>query len=97
LCMARRTYRVVLEVLSNMDGDPPEGTEEKLIKEYLEGINGVGSIEVHDVCRAAPEAMLPPPPTPSEEEIHTTIPSPPPLWAEEAPTKTRKRKRGGVK
>jgi len=75
--MARKRYRVVLEVLSNMDGDPPDGEEEKLIKSYLEGVNGVGIIEVREIGLAPAE---PPFPLPS------WVP-------DEQPTKTRKKKR----
>jgi hypothetical protein len=79
-----------------MDGDPPDGAEEKMIKDYLEGINGVGIIEVQEVSQLV-SATLPAPP--SEDEIRPTVPSPPPnhtasaVWQPEHPTKTRKRKR----
>jgi hypothetical protein len=73
--MARRRFRVVLEVLSNMDGDPPDGEEEKLIKSYLEGVAGIGIIEVREIGPAdspsAPSGVL-----------RATRPT---LWTEVAP------------
>ena len=81
--MARRTYRVVLEVLSNMDGDPPEGAEEKLIKGYLESLGGIGNITVLEVERAG---------RPVSHSLSTSL-AVSPSWTPEAPTKTRKKKR----
>jgi len=49
--MGRKRFKVALEVLSNMDGDPPDGEEEKLIKSYLENLNGIGEIKVIEVDR----------------------------------------------
>lgn len=52
--MPRKRYRIILEVLSNMDGDPPQEREVGIIKSYLEGLHGIGNIEVR-VC----EPILP--------------------------------------
>jgi len=44
-----RRYRVVLEVVTNFEGAPDDGVERKSVKDYLEGIKGVGEIEVLSV------------------------------------------------
>jgi len=44
-----RRYRVVLEVVTNFEGTPDDSVERKSVKDYLEGMKGVGEIEVLSV------------------------------------------------
>ena len=56
--MPRKRYRIILEVLSNMDGDPPQEREVRILTNYLESLNGIGKIEV---CSCEPISPSPPP------------------------------------
>lgn len=44
-----RRYRVVLEVTTNFSGEPDDEVERKTVKSYLEGVKGVGEIDVLSV------------------------------------------------
>jgi hypothetical protein len=49
-----RKYRVVLEVQSNFVGEPDEAVEAKTVKDFIEGMRGVGEISVKDIVELLP-------------------------------------------
>lgn len=69
--MGSRRYRVVLDVQSNMEGNPTQEKEVEVIASYLEGVKGVGEIVVVS-CEPVLKLSRPPPSPTWEPEAPTT-------------------------